>query len=209
MSAAQFVDTLPDIETLRRRCQSLAVIDAILCPEWQYRYFSFNASWAQNEMLGSMRNGEGDDWQILFCPAGAIIKGFVHSSAMAAKCPWPGVLDAVPEELERGIQVFPIDQTTFCLWRETADTQWKVGDIDYPSEYNPDGADILLPFLDGNPETYRQWGEEYYGGRLNPQALEHIYQHAPLNPFVVKSLNKEVQLDEVREEVQEMGYPVY
>ena len=37
---------LPEPGDLRRLSQSLAMLDAILCPEWQYRYHSFNASWA-------------------------------------------------------------------------------------------------------------------------------------------------------------------
>lgn len=67
----QFDPTLlPDIESLRRRSQALAMLDAIVCPEWEGRYYSFNASWGETEAMGSMRNGSGDDWFILFSPLG-------------------------------------------------------------------------------------------------------------------------------------------
>lgn len=36
--------TLPDIATLRQRAKALAMLDAIVSPEWEYRYFSYNAS---------------------------------------------------------------------------------------------------------------------------------------------------------------------
>ena len=96
MPATNYAQTLPEPKELRRRCQVLAVLDAILCPEWEYRYFSFNSNWADGEMLASMRNGEGDDWLLLWSAEGAVLKGFAHTSTMAKNCPWPGVLDNVP-----------------------------------------------------------------------------------------------------------------
>ncbi len=46
---------------LLRRCVSLAVLDAIMSPDWQYRYYSFDAAWGDDAMMASMRNGQGDD----------------------------------------------------------------------------------------------------------------------------------------------------
>lgn len=209
MSAARFLDTLPDLEALRRRCQSLAVLDAVLCPEWEFRYFSFNSAWAPGEMLSSMRNGEGDDWLIWFGPPGAIVKGFVLGCPMAEGCPRPGVVDAVPEAFRAFLDepAFSIDKTTFCLWRPRGDG-WSIGPIDPPPVEDPDGSALLLPFLDGDPETYRLWGEEYFGSRLNPKAIEQVYRHHPLSEFLVRSLNPQVDLDALREEVAQIGYPV-
>ena len=31
-------ERLPDIETLRRLTKSIAMLEAIICPEWEYRY---------------------------------------------------------------------------------------------------------------------------------------------------------------------------
>ena len=63
---------------LERICRGLATLDAILCPEWEHRYFSFNAAWSAGQRMGSMRNGEGDDWFIVFGPAGVFLKSFWH-----------------------------------------------------------------------------------------------------------------------------------
>ncbi len=210
MSAEKVGERLLDIEDLRRLCQSLAVLDAILCPEWEYRYFSFNASWADGEMLASMRNGEGDDWLVLWNPHGAIIKGFAHSVPMALGCPRPGVLDGVPEEFQDFLNdpAFSRQQTTFCLWRRAGDERWHSGEIDYPSSADPDGASTLLRFFDGAPDTYRRWGEEYFGSRLDERAIEHIYRQDPLSRFVVRALNPDATYDELRSELEEIGYPV-
>jgi hypothetical protein len=36
---------LPDLRTLEKTARSLAMLDAILSPEWVYRYFHFNPNW--------------------------------------------------------------------------------------------------------------------------------------------------------------------
>ena len=210
VSSAEILKTLPEIEDLKRRCQALATLDSILCPEWEYRYFSFNDAWAPGEALSSMRNGEGDDWLILFNPRGAIVKGFVLAADMAKDCPWPGVVDAVPEEFAAFVAepAFAIDKTTFCLWRRTADASWHAGPVEPPGSQDPDGRSKLLRFLDGDPATYQAWGEEYYGARLNPRAIEQIYHHEQLSEFLVRSLNPKAKLRFLRPEIEEIGYPL-
>ncbi len=210
MSSAANRNALPGIEDLRRLCQALATLDAILCPEWEYRYFSFNGAWAPGELLSSMRNGEGDDWLILFNSHGAIIKGFVMGSKMAKDCPWPGVVDAVPAEFSGFLAepAFAIDKTTFCFWRRYDDDSWQAGEIAHPRGDDPDGSGKLLRFLDREPSTYQRWGEEYYGARLNPRAIEQIYRHEQLTEFLVRSLNHKVKLRDLRPEIEEIGYPL-
>ena len=44
---------LPDIRVLRRLTRSLAVLDAVLFPEWEERYHSFDASWSTGELMAS------------------------------------------------------------------------------------------------------------------------------------------------------------
>ncbi|WP_328392400.1 hypothetical protein OHS70_00395 [Streptomyces sp. NBC_00390] len=53
---------LPTIADLRNLSRSLAMLDAILSPDWEGRYYSFNAGWAAGVELASMRNGSGDEY---------------------------------------------------------------------------------------------------------------------------------------------------
>src|ERR1700740_1935501 len=97
------LSALPEAVGLRRLCRSRAMLDAILCPEWPYRYHSFNANWAAGEEMASMRDGCGDGYFILFTKAGAIMKGFAHESEAWRRTsqrgqPLPGMFDGVPEE---------------------------------------------------------------------------------------------------------------
>ena len=124
MISTRDLSSLPDVDTLRRLMQSLAMLDAILSREWQYRYFSFNRRWSPSEQMGSMRNGQGDHYFALFNADGCWLKGFDHEAPMS---PWAtdppkiaaGVVDGVPAELQACLTepAFVIDETT---WKPAA-----------------------------------------------------------------------------------------
>ncbi len=206
---------LPDVVGLRRTLQSMAMLDAMLCPEWQYRYYSFNAGWADGEQLGSMRNGSGDNFFAHFGPVGCWLKGFAPEAAMtpyrlSPKQVWRGVLDSVPREFAACMHqpAFSVEDATFCIWRRFTDAGWQLGQIAFPSgEADPDGSAYLLSSLDGQPETYRAWALEYYERELPFVAVDHVYQHRPLTPQVVAMLNRELSLDQLLADMNEIGYP--
>jgi hypothetical protein len=211
------LDSLPQIDSLKRLCQSLAVLDAIMSPEWEYRYYSFNSKWSEGEMMGSMRDGSGDDYFILFNSHGAIIKGFAHESSMSpwASDPqqvWPGVLDHVPAEFGDFLTepAFSMSETTFCIWRRTEDEHWQTGQIQYPEDEDADadGSEDLLFILDGDPRTYQEFAEEYYERAVDRQSVTSIYEHRPLTSDILKKLNPEVTLESLRSDVEEIDYPV-
>lgn len=59
------INQLPSIEKVIEISQSLAMLDAILMPDWEYRYFSFNKEWNINQYMASMRDGEGSHYRCL------------------------------------------------------------------------------------------------------------------------------------------------
>lgn len=201
---------LPAIEELRRRTQSLAMLDAILSPEWEYRYYSFNSRWNAGERMASMRDGCGDHWFLHFTPAGAFLKGFAHETPMAEHAPWPGVLDNVPQSFASSLNepAFMTEDTTFCLWREVGDAGWQQGPITFPSHADPDGSVALLRILDGDPDTYRHWAEDYYEVDLPIVAIEAVYAFQPLTQKLVAVLNATVDVEDIIEDATEIGYPV-
>ena len=208
--STQNLASLPDIPTLHRLTQSLAMLDAILSPDWEGRYYSFNSRWAEAEMMASMRTGSGDEWFLLFCPSGAIMKGFAHESPMAEGATWAGVLSTVPAVFGSFLTepAFSMADTTFCIWRTPDDDQWRKGTIAYPSSPDPDGSEDLLFILDGNPKTYQNWAEEYYEADVNLAAVKHVYQHRPLTPQTVARLNPDMTLADLADDIAEIGYPI-
>src|SRR4051812_44613786 len=148
----------------------MAMLDAVLCPEWEFRYYSFNAAWAAGEQMGSMRNGSGDDFFAHFGPAGCWLKGFAHEYPMSPyrehpPRPWPGVLDTVPAAFADCLRepAFSVEDVTFCIWRQHGDKVWQVGPVEFPPDHpDPDGSEFLLAVLDSRPESYRTWASDYY-----------------------------------------------
>ena len=156
------LDALPDVDRLKPLLQSLAVLDAIMSPEWEYRYYSFNTRWSYSEQMGSMRNGSGDEFFALFNRAGCFIKGFAHECSMTpyrTQPPeiWTGILDGVPDDFSSGLNepAFSMNEVTFCIWRRYADYSWSHGPIDFPDGDDPDGSAYLLEILDGDPKRYQ------------------------------------------------------
>jgi hypothetical protein len=208
---------LPDPDTLRDHCRALAMLDAILSPDWSSRYYSFDARWSATEELGSMRNGSGDEYSIVFTPAGVYVRGFDHESPMSPYAEdevWPGVVDFVPEEFRSCVEepAFSDDgvpRVTACLWRRTTDEGWQTGEIEFPEGHgDPDGADWLFRLLaDRSPEAYASFAGDYYEVLVDMDAVRHVYALRPLTDEVVRALNTERTLADLAEDIAEIGYP--
>jgi hypothetical protein len=212
--STRHLDPLPDVDGLKSLLQSLAVLDAIMSPEWESRYYSFNSKWSRDEQMGSMRNGCGDEFFALFNRAGCFLKGFAHEYPMSpyrTSPPeiWPGVLVGVPAELSTGLSepAFSMADTTFCFWRRYTDDSWSHGPIDFPDDDDPDGSEFLLAMLDGDPDTYRNFAEEYFERTVALDAIRRIYSHRPLTDAVVRALNADTSIKALRADIQEIGYP--
>ena len=218
MPVTSLAARLPGIETIRRWSQSLAALDAILSPEWQYRYFSFDSRWDRREELASMRNGSGDEYSIVFAPVGAYARGFDHESEMSPyvqspRAVWPGVIDDVPAEFQQYVAepAFSdegVPALTFCLWRRRDHARWQHGAVTFPSAGNdPDGADRLFEQLDGRPDTYRTYALEYFQTTIELDAISRVYRHEPLSAELLSALNPELSLADIAADLDEIGYP--
>ncbi len=215
MISTRDLSGLPAIPQLKALTQALAMLDAILCPVWEYRYYSFNAHWADGEAMASMRNGSGDEYFLLFTPAGAILKGFAHEYPMtpyrtSPPQVWPGILDAVPAVFRSFLTepAFNIEATTFCIWREHGDASWRRGPIAFPAGKDPDGSAYLLAILDGDPQTYWVWAADYYEQPVSLAAVRAVYRHQPLTHDLVATLNPAMTLGDLASDAAEIDYPV-
>ena len=57
MISTRKLSLLPPIDQLRSVLQAMAMLDAILSPEWEYRYYSFNARWSKGATYWSIEAG--------------------------------------------------------------------------------------------------------------------------------------------------------
>ncbi|MGW6783904.1 hypothetical protein [Streptomyces sp. NPDC054987] len=219
MTVYEVARRLPSIADLRDHCRSLAMLDAILSPDWEGRYYSFNAGWADGEEMASMRNGSGDEYSILFSAAGAFVRGFCHESPMSPYGndgePWPGVTDEVPEPFKPVVEdpAFTdedgVPVVTACLWRGTTDDPWHHGAIELPGNaVDPDGATSLFGLLvDRSPEAFQRFAEDYYEVSVDLGAVRHVFALRPLSQELVSLLNPEISLTDLRQDISETAYP--
>lgn len=215
MLSTRALHLLPDVAPLRRTCQAIAVLDAVLSPDPQFRYYAFDHAWAPDRHLAAMRNDSGDEWFVLFSPAGAVLKGFVPDAIMAGPVhregkPWPGVLDAVPpafREIASDDRLAP-RRATFCAWRTTADAEWQHGPVRFPPGADPDGSKHLMAVLDGDPVTYARWAEQHYEIEIPFIEVRRVYLRRPMTPEMVKGLNPHADWAAVVEDLRKIDYPV-
>ena len=59
MLSSRNLSALPAPGELERRCQALALLDAILSPEPRWRYFTFDAAFAPGERVARMDSATG------------------------------------------------------------------------------------------------------------------------------------------------------
>jgi hypothetical protein len=213
----QVVFALPDITTLRQRSRALATLDAIMSPEWDMRYYSFDSRWGPGEEMASMRNGSGDAYSIVFSPAGAFIRGVDHESPMSPyrdKRLWPGLLNNVPEVFGGCVNEPAFStpdgvlEATVCMWRQNGDDRWRSGDVALPDGDDPDGADWLFEtLLDPTGAAYRDFAEDYYETAVNGDAVAEVFALRPLTDDLLQRLNPAVILSDLAEDLAEIGYP--
>jgi hypothetical protein len=171
--------------------------------------------------MASMRNGEGDDYFIVFSPSGAYARGFDHESPMSPyrlipPAPWPGVFDAVPEAFRAHVTQLAFGDhegnplATVCFWREQNDAEWKCGPVEPLADGSEDdgGAGWLFGvLLDGKPEAYQKFAEDYYEVAADIGAIRHVYALRPLTQAIVSALNPDTSLSALEADIAEIGYP--
>lgn len=220
MTVHDVARALPGIAELRDHCRALAMLDAVLSPEWEPRYHSFDAHWGEGEQRASMRDGSGNEYAVVFSPAGAVAEGFDHESPMSPWARvdgdpevWPGVLDELPAAFHPYV-TRPEDEppsVTACLWRTPDDPAWRTGTIDFPPREGddaPDGAAYVFELLvDRSPEAYAEWAADYFETEVPVEAVRHVLALRPLTGTVVAALNPALDPAALAKDIAEIGYP--
>lgn len=207
MIATKDFKLLPSKNSLQNICKAISVLDAIICQEWEYRYYSYNSKWGEGEEFFEMRDGSGDLMNILFLEKNCVINGFAHEFQKNQKSDLTTNLPEMYNDFIFGEPVASLG-TTFCLWTNETEN-WEVGLI---KDYN-DNSEELLAIFDGNPQTYIDWASDYFedsyketGIPLN--TVTEIYQGKILTKEMVLSLVEEIEDWKLLEEdLKEINYP--
>jgi hypothetical protein len=224
MAGAGLAARLPDIDTVRAWSVALAVADAVLCEDPGLRCFTFDAARGPAGPRASYADGSGNDWSITFLPAGAYLRGFDHESPLSPwtrdpVSPWPGLLEHVPAQLQPAVAdpadlVDGVLQVTVSLWRLTSDASWHAGAVEDPPAdvvslwADPDGSNSLFEQLDGEPDSYVAYAEEYFEQSVDRRAVAAVFAREPLSEDLVRRLAPERSWQSVAAEVAAWGHPV-
>ncbi|MET1055358.1 MAG: hypothetical protein ABWY16_08630 [Pedobacter sp.] len=209
MVNTKYLQSLPDSKKLQSACKAMAVLDAILCQEWVYRYHSYNNDWSEDEEFFEMRNGEGDQLLILFKAEGTVINGF---SADAEQGDKTQLTKGIPEAFHEFMFGEPVNSagTTFCVWK-TENQEWETG---IPAAGDDHSEELLSP-LDGNPETYVKWATDYFRGSYREEGISletvtAIFNQEPLSREMVLSLVPVLEdWDLLLEDLAEVSFPYH
>ena len=218
MTALELAAALPDPGTLRERCRMLAVLDTVLSSQSEYAYYSFHAHWGPGRELASMDNGSGDEYSIVFSPAGAFLRGFDHESPMSPYVsddyePWPGLTTGIPPSLAGNLDepAFNDDGTllaTVCLWRETADDRWHTGEINFPEAGDPDGSGWMFAvLLDPTSTSYADFAAHYYEKTVDRAAVADFWASRKLTADLLRRLNSEMTPASLVPDLARIGWP--
>lgn len=196
-SSISSIEQLPSIGRVQRAAQGLALWDAIMAPDWEYRYFSFNANWNghHDEMMASMRDGEGAEYFLHFTRdgvAGKVLSG--TGSRDAAK-----LLDAVPDRFRsfKDEPAFSNEEATLFFWRQVEAESWHASS-DALTEFP------LLGYLSCSVDTYVRFGESYYERKIDRCLVARVFETLRLTPEQLASLNPEICLDDLSGDLGEI-----
>jgi hypothetical protein len=203
--------SFPDPRTLGNRAMALAMLDALICPEFQYRYFTFDAAWGDDEQMGAMRNGDGDHWFLHLSDSGAALKGYVqeleHSDTRALA---REVQRRVPADFNAFLHEpsFAMDAVSYFYWRRSGDHAWtKVAHPEPGLTKCADGSVDYLSILLAPADCYYDYATDYFECEPPIASIDHIYSMAPLTPAIVKSLNPQLSMAEAQAAAAAIGYP--
>lgn len=209
---------LPTPLQLQARWRSLALLDAIMEPEWDMRFFSFEPSRPQDgAAVGTMRDGEGNFVYGLFLPDGAaVLRGFAHDAPMnpfreKKPTPWPGLTEGMPPSLlphRDACGVEPME-VTFVIWHDaSAKGAWETGRVAFPAGKDPDGSARLLSHFDGEPRTYVAHATSYWAREVALEPVRIIFDHGPIDESLLLQLNPEADAKESFDCARSLGFEV-
>ncbi|MDI7237164.1 hypothetical protein QMM95_13910 [Leptospira santarosai] len=191
------INDLPSIEEIRKKAQALALLDAILIPDWEFRYFSFNNNWDGNktEALASMRDGSGEEYFILFSRNGVIGKVLTKNKVQNSV----QLLEAVPESFSsfKNEPAFSLSNITFLFWRKIEDKNWN----SIPNNLN---AYPLLKFLTESSSFYHSWVEDYCEKKIDFNSIDKVFNSHKITPELLLVLNHNLSIEDLHDDLNEI-----
>ena len=184
------------LDQFRRKLKRLALLDAIVEQEWEYRYYSFNSEWSEHEEMASLRDGCGGEWFVLF-----------DGDNVAFKCTSlvDGLVDdfvelkaSVPKHFSSFIEepAFSMDHGS-CIWY-LEDNSWvrlgnSLTDLPDPEKIIAMTASDYCQYVEGNFEL-----------RVEKTLVESVLE-GKFSMEIAKQINPDIDIELLTKNLQEIG----
>jgi hypothetical protein len=190
--------SLPTPKELERICKGLATLDAMLSEDWESRYYSFDRAWdvKSKQRMASMRNGSGDDWFMVFQPAGVFVKAFWHEYAREDVAT---IYEDLPVKLRPHLKqpAFSMEAVTFGGWHDG--TSWTLRGNAKPMRDD-------LAILTGSPAKYRAYAADYFEADVPVDAIAHVLAGKQLDAKLVRRITTDRTLADLADDLAGIGY---
>ncbi len=185
------------IEKITNNLKSIALLEAIISPEWEDRYYSYNSKWDEGEEMASMRDGSGDEWFLWIKNSFAALKVMSHEYKMLTE------IDSIKDQFPNEYSSF-IAEPAFSINESTS--LWYLNGIEWVKfDSNEEETNKLIKPFSWSPSEYQEWAEEYYENEFSLKAIENIMS-GNLTENDIQLLNKDLSINDLGEAINEIGY---
>ena len=175
--------------------------------EWSFiRHYTYNPAWRKGKEAFFATDGSDQSMIVMFAPEGCVING-VDSELYDWEEKLPRIeylTDGMPPALQKlmGSREVKKMKSTFCVWTEDG-TTWHCNPMD-----GEDASKDLLSTIDGNPQSYVDYGKWFYPADLPLEAVRQLADGVPVTKELVAALNpKRSEWEEIKTGLDKIGYP--
>jgi len=181
---------------IAKKLKLFALADAIIEPDWEFRYFSYNSKWSATAEMASLRDGCGGEW---FLWLSGELAGF--------KCLSPN--DGVMPDLEKVKRTFPQAYRPFvaepafsmeaasCIWYLDG-TEWRKFGLSSVSLIDIDDISHWTP------SDYHSWASGYYDVDIDIKLIDKLLK-GEFSEELAKNLNPKVDMSKLKLDLDEIG----
>ena len=207
MISTKDLSGLPNAERLKNFCKGLAALDIIMVEEeWSFiRHYTYNPAWRKGKEAFFATDGSDQSMIVMFAPEGCVING-VDSELYDWEEKLPRIedlTDGMPPALQKlmGSREVKKMKSTFCVWTEDGST-WHCNPMD------EDASKDLLSTIDGNPQSYVDYGKWFYPADLPLETVRQLADGVPVTKELITALNpKRSEWEEIKAGLDKIGYP--
>jgi len=187
-----------NIQQLKDKLKSIALLEAIISPEWEYRYFSYDSNWSEDEEMASMRDGEGNTWFSVFKKDIIFYKCISKDDGLIKN--HKDIKQMIPEKFNSFIneEAFHTNiATKISIFDNNKWLEFGISNVNHIID--------LKTIQHWKAIDYKDWADKYYEKDLDLTSIQNIFTHS-IDEHIVKSLNNELCFNDIEHEIEEIGY---